>query len=243
MKKTVFLGLLAIMLAFGLMGCDDDPVNGSNGKTLTINGIGISGNVTVIVFVQGTFDAVAWGALSNVAVGSNATFTLKDASGSNFLDSYWEGSGTYTISVFNQTPQQIIDSPQAPNISFQTVNLSGTSTTISWSNNGNNTDNGLTINGIGISGNVTVIVFVQGTFDAVAWGTLPNVTTGSNITFTLKEASGQNFLDTDWEGSGIYTIGVFNKTLEQVIQEQEPPYVSFQSVNILNATVTISWSN
>ena len=136
MKKTVFLGFLVIVLAFCFIGCDENIDSENNGKTITVNGIGISGNVTVIVFVHGTSDqAVAWGTLSNVTSGSNVTFSLKEISGVNFLDTNWKGSGTYTVSVFNLTAQQILDSPQAPDMTFQTVNLTGTTAAVSWNNN------------------------------------------------------------------------------------------------------------
>ena len=49
MKKTVFLGLLVIILAFGFIGCDND--NGTTTYTVTFNSNGGS-NVSAITGIK-----------------------------------------------------------------------------------------------------------------------------------------------------------------------------------------------
>ena len=107
---------------------------------------------------------------------------------------------------------------------------------------------GITINGIGIPGNVTVLVGPPGTFNFVAWGELSGVSTGSNVTISLKQTDANAtpienvFTNIDWNGSGTYTIVVFDQPLAIVMQGVSS-IREFNSVSFSNGTATVSWTN
>ena len=117
-NKQNWLGMLVIILVFGIMvvGCDNGTTEegGASGKKLTINGIGLSGNVTVIINTEPTAGTLAYGTTSNSISGSNVTFNLKVVDLTNmsnpFTNNNWNGaSGLLYILVYNQTPQWVAD--------------------------------------------------------------------------------------------------------------------------------------
>ena len=209
MKKTVFFGLLVIVLAFGLIGCgpDDDYT-----VTFDLDGGNIGGNPDSIEITVKSGETIA-----NLPAPQKANntfggwFTARNGLGNPFT--------TSTVVTSNVT-----------------VFAKWTATS------GGNGGKTFTINGIGISGNVSVFVILD-TLEAIAWGTLSNVTVGNNVTFSLKGISGTEFLETDWNGSGIYTVAVYNMTPAQVVTAQEAPLLSFQSVNLTGTSVAVSWGN
>ena len=153
MKKTVFIGLLVILLAFGFISCDNNDGNGSNvhknglndegGKKLIINEIGVSGDVTIFLGI-GTQEegSIAWGSSSNVVSGSNVTFNLKNLDMTNisapFSDDSWNGNGSFFIGLFNRTTQSILDEFNnggypPPDYMTDVLSFSNETTIINWS--------------------------------------------------------------------------------------------------------------
>jgi predicted small secreted protein len=140
MKKTVFLGLLVVLLAFGSIGCDtgNGNGNGDSGKKLTINGIDLTGNVTVIINPEATPNSgtVAYGTISGATSGSNVTFDLKVVNLNNmanpFTNTNWNGNGSYYILVYNWTPQQVMAENTAPVKSIGPTSFSNETTVVTW---------------------------------------------------------------------------------------------------------------
>ena len=143
-RNLIFSGLLIVMLALGFFACDSDggssnPGGGSQ-KGLTINGIGLSGNVTIVVCFGNTMDTtVAAGTLSGVSNGSNVTFSLNQVNiygttvESVFLNASWNGNGTYMIGVYNMTPAQILQAgQQLPMVYFPNITINNATATVSW---------------------------------------------------------------------------------------------------------------
>ena len=137
--------MLVFVLAFGIavVGCDNDPSNENengtgNGKKLTINGIGFSGNVIVILSNGGgpTDEIVAYGTASGVTNGGNVTFDLKKIDISNtqnpLTNDGWNGNGSFHIMVYNKTLQQLIEQQPAPDKILSPTSFSGETTTVSW---------------------------------------------------------------------------------------------------------------
>ena len=87
MKKTVVFGLLAIVLAFGFIGCDTDGVSENNDYTVTFNldgGIinGNSSSVPIIVKNGGTIDNLPQPQKANNTFGG--WFTATNGAGNEF---------------------------------------------------------------------------------------------------------------------------------------------------------------
>ena len=141
-NKNFLVGMLVIMLVFGLtvVGCDNDSTNndGSSGKKLTINGIALTGNVTVIINPEATPNGgtVAYGTRSNITSGSNITIDLKQVNISNqtnpFTNTSWDGNGSFYVLVYNRTPQQVMAENTGPAKSLGLVLFSEKTTTCSW---------------------------------------------------------------------------------------------------------------
>ena len=140
--KMSWLGMLVLALVFGMtvVGCDNDSTDsdGNSGKKLTINGIALTGNVTVIINPETTpiSGTVAYGTISSVTSGSNITMDLKQVNINNqtnpFTNSSWDGNGSFYILVYNRTSQQVMAEHTSPTKSFGPVFFSGKVTTVNW---------------------------------------------------------------------------------------------------------------
>lgn len=79
MNKTVFLGLLAIMLAFGFMGCDDNKSD-SGGGTLTITNISSMYDNNYAYFIADTADGGELWGVESIGMSSIKLVQIKNGS-------------------------------------------------------------------------------------------------------------------------------------------------------------------
>jgi hypothetical protein len=99
----------------------------------------------------------------------------------------------------------------------------------------------LVISGIELSGNVTVML------DSVAWGSLSNVTSGSNVTFDLKNIDyniSNRYTDIDWGTGGNLQIAIYNMDLPTLLDMRggEPIAESNGAINFSGKTTVVNWS-
>ena len=116
--------------------------------------------------------------------------------------------------------------------------------------NGEKTDNSkkLVINGIGVSGDVRIILADDVGFSAnmPAGGIATGIVLGSNVTITLKTLSGSTFT-TDWSGTGNYYVYLWNTLTPGA--EQEPDYMGAvnktqgQLFDFSNQITEVNWAN
>jgi len=139
MKRKSWLGMLALTLVIGMtvVGCDNGSTSGSGngGKKLTINGIALTGNVTVIINTTPAGGTVAYGTISNVTSGSNITLNLKQINLSKtnpFTNTNWDGEGSLYVLVYNRTPQQVMAEQVGPAKSLGLVLFSDKITIVDW---------------------------------------------------------------------------------------------------------------
>ena len=143
-NRRNWLGILVLVFGMMVVGCDNGTTennNVPNEKTLTINGIGVSGNVTILLNTTGGPESpiVAWAASTNVNSGNNVTFTLKqiNSNASNFQGYFtnlnWNKNGTYSVMLYEMTPEQLSEILPAPNCIAYSQNFSEDLTIIEWS--------------------------------------------------------------------------------------------------------------
>lgn len=139
MKNTFrFFGIIALVAIIGVsfVACNDGSGNGGSGKRLTISGIDLTGDVTVIINTAPMGGTVAYGTTSDVTSGTNVTFDLKVVNLSNmanpFTDTNWDGNGLFYILVYNRTPQQVMAGQAGPVKSFGPIDFSNETTVVTW---------------------------------------------------------------------------------------------------------------
>jgi hypothetical protein len=184
MKKTVFFGLLAIVLAFGLIGCDDDP---SGSKTVEYKGTADGETYVLKITDDSTYELTVSGKTSKgTATKSGGTWILTPTSGEAFTVTINSSGGITRIDgkiTFNDGTTKEGPGAVTPPVTPPPANAKS-----------------ITITGLtGRTGDVWFYVFSDTALVAMGTGNISN----NSVTALLEDKD-----EKSWTGSGYYYLNI-----------------------------------